>query len=55
MRSRAKRWMASWNMRSSSLSAVKGGGGAVEVSAKFGMRHLVTNLQLDTIFSLLAP
>src|ERR1700722_10637730 len=37
MRSRAKRRTASWNIRSSSLSTVKGGGGTVEVSATFGI------------------
>src|ERR1700683_1837058 len=37
MRSRAKRRTASWNIRSSSLSAVNGGGDTLEVSATFGI------------------
>src|ERR1700722_17090661 len=44
MLSRAKRRTVSWNIRSSSLRTVKGGGGRLDVSAKFGISHL-SNLQ----------
>src|SRR5580698_5598965 len=37
MRSRAKRRMVSWNIRSSSLRTVNGGDGTTEVSATFGI------------------